>query len=146
MDLLADYREKMQPIRDIIGAAFESANWYKKNMHEDLYEVGMRIELEEKGYTVHQQEELPVYYKGKLTDKKFRIDLSIDTPRIGTVIIELKALNRVEDKQRHQLWSYMRLTNTTYGILINFSPTGVYSETYEYDSVSNTCKPFQLLA
>jgi len=146
MDLLADYKDKMQPIKDIIGAAFDSVNWYKKGMHEDIYEVGMRIELEEKGYLVHQQEEFPVYYKGKVTSKVFRLDLAIDTPRIGTVIIELKAINRIEDKQRHQLWSYMRLTNTKYGVLINFSPSGVYSELYEYDSVTNSCHPFKLMA
>jgi len=143
MDLLADYREKMRPFTDIIGAAFESCNWYMKGMHEDVYEVGMRIELEKKGYIVHQQEEFPVYYKGELTNKKFRIDLAIETLRIGNIIIELKAINRVEDKQRHQLWSYMRLTNTQYGILINFSPNGVYSECYEYDVITNSCTSFK---
>jgi len=114
-----------------------------KGMHEDVYEVGMRIELEKKGYIVHQQEEFPVYYKGELTNKKFRIDLAIETLRIGNIIIELKAINRVEDKQRHQLWSYMRLTNTQYGILINFSPNGVYSECYEYDVITNSCTSFK---
>ena len=65
------------------------------------------------------------------------MDFVVSTPLIGDIIVELKALNAIDDRQRKQLWSYLRLTNTKYGILINFGPQSVYSEKWEYDSETN---------
>ncbi len=139
-DIENEKEQSPQAFYDIIGAAYESANWFKQGMHENVYEVGMKIELEAKGYKMHQQKEFPVYYKGAITDKKFRMDLVLECNECGNIIIELKALNAIDDKQRKQLCSYMRLTNTRYGILINFSPQSVYSEKYEYISAKNKFK------
>ncbi len=137
MDLLEEYNKIYQPFHDIIGAAYSSANWFKHGLHENVYEVGLKIELEEKGYIVHQQEEFPLYYKGRITPKKFRMDLVVESEQMGNIILELKALNAVDDSHRRQLCSYMRLTQTQYGMLINFSPTRVYSERFEYDITNN---------
>jgi len=126
-----------KPFHDIIGAAFESANWFKHGMQESVYEVGLKFELEAMGYTVHQQEEFPVYYKGIKTNKKYRMDLVVETKEMGNIILELKAINAVDDSHRRQLCSYMRLTQTRYGMLLNFSPQRVYSERYEYDFSTN---------
>lgn len=139
MDLVEEYNVRIKPLRDIIGAAFESANWFGHGLQESAYEVGMVEELRNKGYTVKQQEEFTVFYKGKQTQKKYRMDLVVETPRLGDIVIELKALNIIEDKQRKQLQTYMKLINARYGIIINFSPKGVYSEKYEYDSSTNFC-------
>ena len=117
-------------IYDIKGAAFESYKFYNKFVDEKTYEVGMLMELKElPGYTVYRQQDFYVYYKGENTGVTRRMDLVVDTPH-GTFIVELKALNAVDEKQRRQLWSYMKLMNCHYGMLINFSPTGVYSETW----------------
>jgi len=139
MDALAEYRERMKPFSDIKGCAFNTYNFYHDGVDELIYEVGLKWELEQFGYMVHRQEEFPVYYKGVKTDVVRKMDLVVETPMIGNIILELKAINFIEDKQRKQLWSYMRLTNTTYGMLINFGPKGVYTEVFEYDSNSNSC-------
>jgi GxxExxY protein len=134
MNLLADYEKKMKPFYDIIGAAYESQKWYRTGLHESVYEIGMSIELKQKGYEILKQEEFKIWYKGQPTDRKCRMDLVVHTPLIGNIIVELKALNMIDDRQRKQLWSYLRLTNTKYGILINFGPKSVYSEKWEYDA------------
>ena len=114
----------------IKGAAFSSYNFYHEFVDEITYEIGMMMELNrQEGYAVHRQKEFFVYYKGENTGITRRVDLVVDTPS-GTFIVELKALNAVDDKQRRQLWSYMRLLNCQYGMLMNFSPTGVYSEVW----------------
>lgn len=125
---------------DIVGAAFESAKWYKHGMHEDVYETGLYIELKEKGYVVQRQKDFPVFYKGTVTQKHFRMDLVVMLPSGNNIILELKAVNRIDDQHRKQLWSYMRLTNTKYGMLINFSPTIVYTEKFEYILETNSVK------
>ena len=51
------------------------------------------------------------------------------------MVLELKALDYIYDAQRLQLWSYMKLLNVKYGMLINFSPKGVYSENWMIEDI-----------
>jgi len=139
-NLLNEYRERLKPFEDIKKCAFNSYNWYHEGVDELTYEVGLKIELEAKGYVVHRQEEFQVYYKGEPTDLRRRMDLVVETPKLGNVILELKALNFIEDKQRKQLWSYLRLLNNEYGMIINFGPKDVYTEIWHYDSETNKCE------
>ena len=119
-----------QTIYDIKGAAFESFKFYREFVDEITYEIGVMMELGKRPeYTVHRQREFYVFYKGENTGITRRMDLVIDTPN-GTFIVEMKALNAVDDKQRRQLWSYMKLINCQYGILVNCSPNGVYTEVW----------------
>ena len=119
-------------IYDIKGAAFESFNFYKEYVDEITYEIGMMMELQKKNYTVFRQQEFYVHYKGINTGVTRRMDMLVETPQ-GTFLIELKALNAVDLKQRRQLWSYMKLVHCQYGMLLNFSPQGVYSEIWKMD-------------
>lgn len=115
-------------IFDIKGAAFETYKFYGKYVDEATYEVGMMMEFENNSkYKIYRQSEFNVHYKGKNTGATRRMDLVIDSPH-GSFIVELKALNAIDEKQRRQLWSYMKLMNCHYGMLINFSPSGVYTE------------------
>ena len=140
MDALKEYKDKSKVFFDIKGCAFRSQDWYHGGVDELVYEVGLKWELENLGYTVLRQTEFPVYYRGVITNIRRRVDLVVQSKYIGNVILELKAVNFIEDKHRLQLHSYMRLTNTTYGMMINFSPKGiVYTEIWEYDSIKNTC-------
>ena len=69
-----------------------------------------------------------------------RVDLVVRDELLGFVIIELKALEYIYDAQRTQLWSYMKLLNNKYGMLINFSPKGVYTENWMLgDDIKDRC-------
>lgn len=141
MDALKEYDDKTKVFFDIKGCAFRSQDWYHGGVDELVYEVGLKWELEHLGYTVLRQTEFPVYYRSVLTDIRRRLDLVVVSPHVGNIILELKAVNFVEDKHRAQLHSYLRLTNTTYGMLINFSPKGiVYTEIWEFDAIKNICR------
>lgn len=115
---------------DMVGCAFKSYNYFHWGVDELVYEAGLKAELEELGYQVLRQHEFPIYYKGKPTEVSRRIDLVVADKVLGNVIVELKALEYVGDIQRRQLWSYMKLLNNKYGMLINFGPKGVYSENW----------------
>ena len=58
---------------------------------------------------------------------------------IGNTQCELKAVERVGEVHRTQLWSYMKLMNIHLGMLINFSPKGVYYESYELNEETGKC-------
>lgn len=123
----------------ITGCAFASYNYWHEGVDELTYEAGLCCELEDAGYIVHRQEEFPIYYKGRASRVKRRFDLVVTDRELGNIIIELKALETVGEEQRKQLWSYLRLTNAPFGMLINFSPKGIYSERWGYDENTQKC-------
>ena len=123
----------------IVGCAFNSYNYWHADVDEVCYEAGLYIELEDAGFVPRRQEEFPIYYKGRPTPIKRRMDLVATDKTQGNVILELKALGYVGDEQRRQLWSYMKLTGIRYGMLINFSTKGVFSENWMWDAEKGKC-------
>ena len=63
----------------------------------------------------------------------------------GNIIIELKAINHIDTPHRRQLWNYMNLTHLPYGMLINFSPDGLYSEWYHRNESTGNIDKIKLL-
>ncbi len=60
---------------------------------------------------------LPVIYDGERIDAGYRIDLIIE----DTVIVELKAVERLMPIHEAQLLSYLKLSNKKIGLLLNFN-------------------------
>lgn len=123
----------------IVGSAFESYNYFHTGVDELTYEAGLKVELEYRGKVVHRQAGFPIYYKGVASGVDRRMDLVVQDNELGFVVIELKAIERVGDVNRHQLWSYMKLMNIHLGMLVNFSPKGVYYEAYELNEETGKC-------
>ena len=123
----------------IARCSFESYNFFHGGMDEITYEAGLKVELEQMGKEVYRQADFPIYYKGISSGVNRRMDLVTKDDELGFVILELKAIERVGEVQRHQLWSYMKLMNIHLGMLINFSPSGVYYEAYELNEETGLC-------
>ena len=103
--------------QQIIGAAIAVHKEFGPGLLESVYEVCLMQEMEENGLKVASQVELPLWYKGKLTDKKFRIDLLVE----DEIVVELKAVDSLLPIHEAQLLTYMKLTNKHLGLLINFN-------------------------
>ena len=103
--------------QQIIGAAIAVHKEFGPGLLESVYEVCLMQEMENNGLKVASQVELPLWYKGKLTDKKFRIDLLVE----DGIIVELKAVDSLLPIHDAQLLTYMKLTNKHLGLLINFN-------------------------
>ena len=119
-------------VYDIIGAAMEVHREYGFGISEGVYEEALCIELEDYGYESEAQCDLPVYYKGQLLEKRFRMDIVVE----NDIIIELKAVDTLLAEHRAQLYNYLRLTKKPVGILLNFGRS-VRAEKYIYDSETN---------
>ena len=119
-------------VYDIIGAAMEVHREYGFGISEGVYEEALCIELEDYGYESETQCDLPVYYKGQLLEKRFRMDIVVE----NDIIIELKAVDTLLAEHRAQLYNYLRLTKKPVGILLNFGRS-VRAEKYIYDSETN---------
>lgn len=101
----------------IIGAAIVVHKYLGPGLLESVYEVCLVEELEQRGLSVKRQANLPLYYKGRLTNKHFTIDLLV----ADEVIIELKSVDRIIPVYEKQLMTYLKLTQKNLGLLINFN-------------------------
>jgi GxxExxY protein len=101
----------------VIGAAMAVHRELGPGLLESAYEACLAFELVEQGLTVERQKALPVKYRGVNVDCGYRLDLLAE----GKVIIELKAVERLEPIHKAQLLSYLKLSGCKVGLLINFN-------------------------
>ena len=127
MNLIEEHNKKYQFFSDITGVAMKVHSKYRAGLLESAYEAALKYLLEQQGYKVERQVELPIYWDDVKLDQKYRMDLVVN----DNIILELKAVNFVDKEHRKQLFNYLNLTHMTYGMLINFSPKGLFSEWYE---------------
>ena len=86
-------------------------------MLESTYEACLVYELIERGIAVERQKTLPVIYRGVRIDCGYRIDLLV----ADSVIVELKAVERLLPVHEAQLLTYLRLSGHHIGRLLNFN-------------------------
>ena len=127
MNLIDEYNKKYQFFRDITGVAMKVYNKYRPGLLESAYEAAMKYLLELDGHKVERQKFLPIFWDDVQLEQNYRLDLVVD----DDIIIELKAVKFADKEHRRQLWNYMNLTHTPYGMLINFGPDGLFSEWYK---------------
>lgn len=113
-------REKLNAISEsVIGAAIAVHRELGPGLLESAYEACLEYELIERGFTVERQAALPVRYRGVSVECGFRIDLRVN----GLVIVELKAVEKLERIHEAQVNTYLRLCGLHLGLLINFNVT-----------------------
>ena len=110
-------RELDRITEKVIGAAIAVHRELGPGLLESAYEACLAFELADLGLTVERQKALPVRYRGVKVDCGYRIDLLVE----GKVIIELKAVERLEPIHEAQLLSYLKLSGCKVGLLINFN-------------------------
>jgi GxxExxY protein len=86
---------------------------------ESAYEACLAHELAKGGLSVGRQVELPVVYDGITLDIGYRIDLLVE----DLVIVELKAIDSINDIHKAQIISYLKLSGKSLGLIINFHVT-----------------------
>jgi len=102
-----------------IGAAIEVHRALGPGLLESAYQACLAFELAQRGFEVEQQKPLPVVYREVKLDAGYRLDLVVE----DKVIVEIKAVDRLERIHEAQLLSYLRLSGCRIGLLINFNVT-----------------------
>ena len=141
MDAITEYDKRYEFFKDIAGEAMKVHRKWRGGLLESAYEAALKYLLEQKGYTVERQVFVPMYWDNVRLDQDYRLDLLIN----GDIILELKAIKHIDTPHRQQLWSYLRITRKPYGMLINFSPEGLYSEWYHYVDATGEIDRIKLL-
>jgi len=100
----------------LVGTAIDLHRKLGPGLLENVYEAVLAKYLIKKGLYVQRQVSIPVKFEDEYFDEGFRIDLFVN----GKVIIELKSLEKVTTVHKKQLLTYLKLTNTKVGYLLNF--------------------------
>ncbi len=127
-------KEYAQLVYKIIGAAMEVHSVLGKGLLEAVYQEALQYELKEKGVESVCEQEIEVFYKSRLLDKKYRLDIVV-----GDIIVELKSSREIIPAHRAQLCNYLRLTHKPVGLLINFGEDSLIGERWAYDDTMNDC-------
>jgi GxxExxY protein len=100
----------------ITGAVYEVYNNLGQGFLESVYQEALSIEFDERGIPYQELWGIEIFYKGCKLKKKFTADFLC----YDKIIIELKAVEFLAQVHEAQLLNYLKSTNKTLGILINF--------------------------
>ncbi len=100
----------------VIGACIEIHKALGPGLLESAYEECVCYELSMAGLMFERQKPLPVVYKGVTLDCGYRPDLVVQQ----SLIVEVKAVERLLPVHEAQLLTYLKLTGLTLGLLVNF--------------------------
>ena len=100
----------------VLDAAFKVHTALGPGLLESAYETPMAYELRKSGLRVATQVALPIIYDGVKLETSYRLDLLVE----NCVIVELKAVEKMNPIYEAQLLTYLRLSNLRLGYLINF--------------------------
>jgi GxxExxY protein len=110
--------EERDPLTQaVIGAAIEVHKEMGPGLLESVYQKCMEVELGLRGLAVQPRKPVPVVYKGHIVGDDLIMDLFFP----GQLVVELKAVDKLIPVHEAQLLTYLRLTKTHVGLLINFN-------------------------
>ena len=101
----------------IIGASFEVHKFLGNGFQEVIYQRALAYEMRQAGLEFQREIEKDIYYK--------ELDEPIGTRRAdfvveNKVLVELKALTKLEDVHLAQALNYLKAYRLEIGLLINF--------------------------
>ena len=100
-----------------IGAGIEVHRHLGPGLLESSYHACLCRELELRGIAYDSQVALPLQYKGIQISKGYIIDLLIE----NSLVVEIKAVDKLLPIHSAQLITYMRLQGVSSGLLMNFN-------------------------
>jgi GxxExxY protein len=86
---------------------------------ESVYSICLAHELRKRGLKVEREVKLPIVYDGIRLDAGLRLDLVVES----CIIIETKAVEKLNPVFEAQLLTYLKQTGHTLGFLVNFNVT-----------------------
>ena len=96
---------------------YEVFNCLGPGLLENIYEKAMLIELQNQGLEARNQVPISVDYKEIDLEMGFRADILVEEK----IIVEIKSVETLNPIHHKQLLSYLKLTNSHLGILVNFN-------------------------
>jgi GxxExxY protein len=101
--------------RRIIGAAMKVHSTLGNGFMEVIYQRALAIEMGKQGLSFQRELEMQIYYDGESIGTR-RVDFLVE----DKVMVELKALSRLEDVHLAQAINYLEAYQFEIRLLLNF--------------------------
>ncbi len=101
----------------VLSCAFEVHTGLGPGLLESAYKECLYYELNLRGLFVEKEKPMPLVFKEVKLDCGYRIDLFVE----NRLVVELKSVEALNDVHTAQVLTYMRLSNTKIGLLLNFN-------------------------
>jgi GxxExxY protein len=101
----------------IIGAAIEVHRHLGPGLLESSYQVCLAHELELRGIGHRGQVSVPIRYKELEIARGYVIDFLVE----DSLVVEIKAIDKLAPIHSAQLMTYLRLMGLATGLLLNFN-------------------------
>ncbi|MBK7094439.1 MAG: GxxExxY protein [Saprospiraceae bacterium] len=99
----------------IIGCAMQVHRVLGNGFQEVIYQRALAIELLYANLEFEREKEMQIFYRGEEIGTR-RVDFFVE----GKVMVEIKALEKLEDVHKAQAINYCEAYNIADGLLINF--------------------------
>lgn len=109
----------------IIGCAQKVHRTLGNGFQEVIYQRALEIEFEREKLKFAREQEMDIFYEDRLIGNR-RVDFLVD----GDVMVELKALTKLEDVNIAQLINYIEAYKVKVGLLINFGARSLEVKRY----------------
>ena len=103
--------------RNLVDCAFKVHQTLGPGLLESVYEACFCVELRKRGIRYKSQAPIPLVYEGVSIDAGLRLDLLVE----GSIILEIKLVERLLPVHQSQLLTYLKLSDLRLGLLINFN-------------------------
>jgi len=115
----------------IIGCAMKVHSTLGNGFQEVIYQRAMAIEMEMQGLGFQREMEMEIFYEGRKIGTR-RVDFFVEEK----IMVELKAIIKLEDVHLAQAMNYCQAYNLPLGLLINFG-----AKSLEFKRVYNVNHP-----
>lgn len=101
---------------NIRGAIFAVHHELGNGFLERVYQDALELEFQERGIPYEREKNIQIMYKGKYLGEPYRADFVY----YDKIIIELKAVEKLQGIHRSQVVNYLKATGMKLGLLVNF--------------------------
>jgi GxxExxY protein len=114
----------------IIGCAMKVHRTLGNGFQEVIYQRCLAIEMQKQGLSFNRELEMTIFYEDIEVGKR-RVDFLVES----VVMVELKALSKLEDTHLAQVLNYLEAYKLETGLLLNFG-----GKSLEFKRVTNEYK------
>lgn len=104
----------------IIGCAMQVHRTLGNGFQEVIYQRALKIEMTLSGLSFEREVEMPIFYREEQIGSR-RVDFFIE----NCIMLELKAMEKIEEVHKAQAINYLEVYNIADGLLINFGGTSL---------------------
>lgn len=109
--------QREKNFKQILDSAFLVHSELGPGLLESVYEQCLYYDLSKKGLKVEKQKGMPLIFCEMKMELGYRLDLFVE----NDIIVEIKAVETLNDLHMAQILTYMKISGCKLGLLINFN-------------------------